>query len=61
MIITREYLLEQREKLLQQAEQQQADLNQTLGAIGWTEHLIAQIDKPAPVELSEASDDGGSA
>ena len=48
MDITREYLMEQRESLLQQAERQQADLNQTLGAIRWTEHLISQIEKPAP-------------
>lgn len=53
MDITREYLLEQRESLLQQAERQQADLNQTLGALRWTEHLITQIDKSAP-------SDGGS-
>lgn len=60
MDITREYLLEQREKLLQQAEQQQADLNQTLGAIGWTEHLIAQLDKPTSNDTLGAPDAGGS-
>lgn len=56
MDITREYLMEQREKLLQQAEQQQADLNQTLGAIGWTEHLIAQLDKPGGDSKPSAGD-----
>lgn len=56
MDITRDYLLEQRQRLLQQAEQQQADLNQTLGALRWTEHLLAQLDKPEPApERSEAS------
>lgn len=56
MDISREYLMEQHQKLLQQAEQQQADLNQTLGALRWTEHLLAQLDKPA-LEAGKGGDD----
>ena len=56
MDISREYLLEQHKALLQQAEQQQADLNQTLGALRWTEHLLAQLDKPAEEAAKDGSD-----
>lgn len=62
MDITREYLLEQHQRLLQQAEQQQADLNQTLGAIAWTEHLLAQLEKSSDAPNAEPekdADNGG--